>query len=135
MRGRRASGALSPATVRRIVAAVLRRERREAKIQVTFFGLVRMRALNARWKGHDRPTDVLSFTLPLPDGSLAADVYICAQVGRRQARELGVPERQELIRLVVHGTLHALGYDHPEGPRRTQSAMWRRQERYVRALA
>jgi ssRNA-specific RNase YbeY (16S rRNA maturation enzyme) len=36
---------------------------------------------------------------------------------------------------VVHGTLHALGRDHPEGLARTRSAMWRRQERYVEALA
>jgi ssRNA-specific RNase YbeY (16S rRNA maturation enzyme) len=36
---------------------------------------------------------------------------------------------------VVHGTLHALGHDHPEGPDRTRSPMWRRQERYVEALA
>jgi probable rRNA maturation factor len=40
-----------------------------------------------------------------------------------------------LIRLVVHGTLHALGREHPEGQERTRSAMWRRQERYVEALA
>ena len=37
-------------------------------------------------------------------------------------------------RLVVHGTLHVLGREHPEGPDRTRSAMWRRQERYVEAL-
>ena len=42
--------------------------------------------------------------------------------------------REELVRLVVHGTLHVLGYDHPDGPGRTRSAMWRRQERYVRRL-
>jgi probable rRNA maturation factor len=48
---------------------------------------------------------------------------------------LGIPLREELIRLVVHGTLHALGWDHPEGPGRTRSAMWRKQERYVEALA
>jgi probable rRNA maturation factor len=43
--------------------------------------------------------------------------------------------REELVRLIVHGTLHALGRDHPEGAGRTRSAMWRRQERYVEALA
>ena len=41
---------------------------------------------------------------------------------------------QELLRLAVHGTLHVLGYDHPDGPGRTRCSMWRRQERYVRRL-
>jgi probable rRNA maturation factor len=43
--------------------------------------------------------------------------------------------REELIRLVVHGTLHVLGYDHPDHGERERSPMWRRQERYVEALA
>jgi probable rRNA maturation factor len=56
-------------------------------------------------------------------------------VAREDARTLGIPWREELVRLVVHGTLHALGQRHPEGPGRTRSAMWRRQERYVETLA
>ena len=56
-------------------------------------------------------------------------------LAEREARAQGIPRREELIRLVVHGTLHALGRDHPEGAGRTRSAMWRRQERYVEALA
>ena len=94
-----------------------------------------MRRLNAEHKGHDRPTDVLTFALDRPGGQAVGDVYICAWVARREARARGIPLREELIRLVVHGTLHALGRDHPEGPERTRSAMWRRQERYVEALA
>jgi probable rRNA maturation factor len=93
-----------------------------------------MQALNRDWKDHDRPTDVISFALPGPDGELVGDVYICPAVARASARELGIPVRQELVRLVIHGTLHVLGYDHPEGAGRTRSAMWRRQERYVKAL-
>lgn len=119
----------------RLVDGVLRRERRRAALTVTFVGPARMRALNREWKGHDTPTDVLSFALPAPDGSLVGDVYICPAVARRSAKELGISPREELTRLVVHGTLHVLGYDHPEGPGRTHSAMWKRQERYVRALA
>ena len=43
--------------------------------------------------------------------------------------------REELLRLVVHGVLHVLGYDHPDGESRERSAMWRRQETLVqRAL-
>jgi ssRNA-specific RNase YbeY (16S rRNA maturation enzyme) len=40
----------------------------------------------------------------------------------------------ELQRLVVHGVLHVLGYDHPEGSGRTRCAMWRRQEAYLRRV-
>ena len=126
---------LSAALVRRVVEAVLRGERRRALVSVTFLGRDAMRRLNGRHKGHDRPTDVLSFALNDPTGATVGDVYVCAWVAEREARSRGIPLRQELIRLVVHGTLHALGRDHPEGAGRTTSPMWRRQERYVSALA
>lgn len=126
---------MPPSTVRRLVQGVLEREKASASITVTFLGPIRMRRLNREWKGHDTPTDVISFALPSPDGTLVGDVYICPSVARRSAKELGIPPREELVRLVVHGTLHVLGYDHPEGPGRTRSAMWLRQERYVKALA
>jgi probable rRNA maturation factor len=122
-------------TVARVVNAVLAGERRAADVTVTFLGPARMRALNRDWKGHDYPTDVLSFALSQPDGGLTGDIYICPSVARAQARGLGVKEREELVRLVVHGTLHLLGHDHPEGSERTRSPMWRKQERYVKALA
>jgi probable rRNA maturation factor len=126
---------LSRTLVQRIVRAVLRAERREALISVTFLGRDSMRRLNAEHKGHDHPTDVLTFSLAGPGGQTIGDIYISPWVARTQARELGVPLRQEVIRLVIHGTLHALGHDHPEGRSRTRSSMWRRQERYVEALA
>jgi probable rRNA maturation factor len=126
---------LSPALVRRVVHRVLKAERRQALISITFLGRDSMRRLNAEHKGRDRPTDVLAFPLANPAGEVIGDVYICPWVARREAKALGIPLRQELIRLVVHGTLHALGRDHPEGAERTRSDMWRRQERYVEALA
>ncbi len=91
-----------------------------------------MRRLNGEYLGHDRPTDVISFGLAGPDGRLAGDVYVCRAVAARNARRHGVSLRQELVRLVIHGTLHALGYDHPDGDHRTRSPMWQRQERYVK---
>lgn len=125
-----------PATrVRRIVEAVLRAERRRGSISITFLGRDAMRRLNARHTGRDRPTDVLSFAMADPSGRAVGDVYVCPWVAAREARSRGIPVRQELVRLVVHGTLHALGRDHPEGEDRTRSPMWRRQERYVDALA
>jgi probable rRNA maturation factor len=117
------------------VRAVLRAERRDAVISVTFLGRDAMRRLNAEHKGRDRPTDVLAFLLTSPHGQTIGDVYICAWVARQEARARRIPLREELIRLVIHGTLHALGREHPEAGDRTRSAMWRRQERYVEALA
>lgn len=133
---------LPVAKVRRIVATVLRAEgraagppSRRADIAITFVGPKAMRRLNREWKGHDEPTDVLSFSLRPPEGGVTGDVYICPAVARIQARLHDVAFPDELARLVVHGTLHVLGYDHPEGLGRTRSAMWRRQERYLKALA
>jgi probable rRNA maturation factor len=103
-------------------------------ISLTFVGRDRMRALHARYKGWARAADVLAFVLPGPDGRLAGDIYICPWTAGRQARRHRVPVREELVRLVVHGTLHVLGWDHPEDGRRMESPMWRRQERYVEAL-
>jgi probable rRNA maturation factor len=126
---------LSRAVVRRVVDVVLRSERRDALISITFLGRDSMRRLNAEHKGHNYPTDVLTFSLTDPGGRSVGDIYICAWVARREARARAIPLREELIRLVIHGTLHALGRDHPEGAGRTRSAMWRRQERYVEGFA
>jgi probable rRNA maturation factor len=126
---------LPDAEVRRAVEAVLRGEGREALVSVTFLGREAMRQLNLRHKGRDRPTDVLAFSLGDPSGRVAGDVYVCPWVAAREARARGIPLREELLRLVVHGTLHALGDEHPEDAGRTRSPMWRRQERYVEALA
>ena len=127
--------ALSSALVRRVVEGVLVGERRPALISVTFLGRDAMRRMNASHTGRDRPTDVLAFALTDGAGRTVGDVYICPWVAAREAKARGLPLREELIRLVIHGTLHALGRTHPAGPARTRSAMWRRQERYVGALA
>jgi probable rRNA maturation factor len=125
---------LSHRAVREAAAHVIRSERARAVLSFTFVGRDRMRGLHARWKGSRRSTDVLAFSLPAPDGVLAGDVYICPWTASREARRRGIPLREELVRLVVHGTLHALGWEHPDDERRERSAMWKRQERHVRAL-
>ena len=74
-------------------------------------------------------TDVITFALGVdPAGTMRADIYICTDVAREQARVHGVSVREETQRLVIHGLLHACGYDHPVDESRTTSPMWRRQE-------
>ena len=119
----------------RAVREVLRRERRSAFISLTFVGRDRMRALNRRYMGKRGATDVLAFALAGPDGTLAGDVYVCPWYAAREAKRHRVSLREELVRLIVHGTLHVLGWDHPDDASRNRSPMWHRQERYVAALA
>lgn len=125
---------LAGPTVRRIVRLILAGETHpDIACTVTFLSAGRMRTLNRRTFGLDRSTDVIAFGLPHGD-TLVGDVYVCPAAARRSARDRGIPVRQELVRLVTHGVLHVLGYDHGEGEDRLASEMWRRQERYVRAL-
>ncbi|MGH7593104.1 MAG: rRNA maturation RNase YbeY [Gemmatimonadales bacterium] len=128
------AGGLPDRAVRAAVRHVLRCERRRARIAVTFLGKRQMRQLNADFLRHDQPTDVLAFALQQPDGSQAGDIYICRYVAARNARAHHATVRQELQRLIVHGTLHVLGWNHPDGASRSRSAMWRQQERLVAGL-
>jgi probable rRNA maturation factor len=132
--GRLVLGRARAATLAR---AVLRAEgARRATLSIAFVSRRRIAALNRRHLGHDGPTDVISFGLaPVVPGGVQGDIYIAPDVARENARRHGVPLREELARLVVHGTLHVLGHDHPEGGRE-RSPMWRRQEALLRrALA
>lgn len=72
--------------------------------------------LNREWRGKDRPTDVLAFSLREgPFGDLhesLGDVVISLETAARQARENGLSLGEEIDRLLVHGILHLAGYDH-----------------------
>lgn len=114
--------------------AVLRREGVEAaELSFALVGDEEIARLNREYLEHEGPTDVISFELPAPGGARVGDVYIGAEQARRQAAELGVPLREELLRLAVHGTLHVLGHDHPAGDREG-SPMYRLQEEILREV-
>jgi rRNA maturation RNase YbeY len=93
-------------------------------------------ALNERWRGRRGATDVLSFSLregrhARHRGALLGDVVIAVGVAKRQAAERGHDLEAECRRLLVHGVLHLLGYDHvrPDEARRMRAkerALWRR---------
>ncbi len=148
---------VSAAAAARLVRGVLRAEGvRRAVVSVAFVGRRRIRTLNRQHLGRDAETDVIAFSLtpapahgppgaprgrghpPLATRRLATgivgDVYVCVPVAAAQARRFQATAREEVRRLVVHGVLHVLGYDHPADARRTAGPMWRRQERLLRRL-
>jgi probable rRNA maturation factor len=123
-------------TIADLARATLRAERvRDALLSITLVDRRTIARLNRRHLGHAGSTDVISFGFARATARdpVVGDVYIAPEIGRENAKERGVPAREELARLVVHGVLHVLGYDHPDGDdEREASAMWRRQERLVR---
>ena len=107
-----------------MLRSAARRWARE-ELSIALVSDAEMRALNRRWRGQDRPTDVLSF--PLQEPGLLGDVVISLQTARRQAREGGWPLAAELRRLLAHGLLHCRGYDHAHpGEARRMAAAERR---------
>ena len=103
----------------------------DATISLTLVDDMMMRALNLQFLQRDHVTDVMAFPLYEPGQPMVGDVYIGFGQAYLQARELGIPVETELARLAIHGTLHVLGYDHPEDARRESSEMWTLQEQIL----
>jgi probable rRNA maturation factor len=119
----------------RVAKRVLAWERAPARshVDITLLPAAAMRRANRRATGRRGLTDVIAYALPQPNGQLLGDVYVCPDAAAKAAGN-GAGLREELVRLAVHGTLHVLGYDHPEGAGRMRSRMWQLQERYVKRL-
>jgi rRNA maturation RNase YbeY len=115
---------------RAVLAALSMEGRDDLEVSVALHDDADMRELNRRYLGKDAPTDVLAFALG-EDDDLVGDLYIGVEQAARQAKELDVPLEEELARLAIHGTLHVLGHDHPEGRGRETSDMFVLQERLL----
>lgn len=89
------------------------------------------RKLNKKFRGKDKPTDVLSFVYNDPD--LLGEVYISLQRADVQARRYGVSYDEELARLLVHGLLHLFGYDHIK--KSDREIMEKRESEYLKMLS
>jgi len=119
---------------RRLLTAL---RRRDAELSILLVSDAEMRRLNRTWRDRDRTTDVLAFAQGegeggVPDG-LLGDVVISVDTARRQAAERGLTLAAEADRLLVHGLLHLLGYDH-EVSEREARRMQRRERALLRVL-
>ena len=113
---------------------------RTVELSVRLAGDQEVRELNGKWRGHDKATNVLSF--PLVDAAelqdtnvsgrelLLGDIVLAHGVCESEADEKGVSIEQHAAHLVVHGTLHLLGYDHQHDDDAAEM-----EAREVRALA
>jgi probable rRNA maturation factor len=107
----------------------------EGEISVALLDDPSIAELNFTHLGHAGPTDVLAFALYEEGEPVLGDVYVGVDQAERQAADAGVTLREELVRLVVHGTLHVLGLDHPaDAAERDASPMYRTQEALVESV-
>ena len=127
-----ASAAEVEAAVRAALAAQTLAPPEGAEISVTFLDDAAITTLNEQWLDREGATDVISFGLG--SAPLVADIYVSIESARRNADRFGVEPREELMRLVVHGVLHAAGYDHPDDETRASSEMFELQERVIDLL-
>lgn len=104
-----------PDSVRRWVKAALAGHREKTELGIRIVDRAESAALNERYRGKQGPTNVLSFAADLPDFiplPLLGDLVICAPVVLQEALAQGKHPDAHWAHMVVHGTLHLLGYDH-----------------------
>jgi len=123
---------LKKTDIRRIISYICTQERvGTAELSVVLVDDKTIRAMNKHFLRHDYVTDVITF--PLEEDRINAEMYINVQQAKRQAKEHRVSVQNEMTRLIVHGTLHALGYDDTTPTQRKK--MHAVQERYVSDLS
>ena len=106
----------------------------EAEISVALLADGAIAAMNDQFLEHEGPTDVITFAMHEGDEPPLGDVYVGVEQAVRQAAEFGATPEEEVLRVAVHGVLHVLGYEHPQGPERMQSEMFIRQEELLRSF-
>lgn len=105
------------ALAERAVAAALEGRGETGAVTLLFTSDAEMQVLNRDWRGKDKPTNVLSFPapdMPVPEGEATplGDIALACETVSREAAEQGKPLADHTAHLIVHGTLHLLGYDH-----------------------
>jgi probable rRNA maturation factor len=131
----------SNAKLSRWAQAALGARARGRLLGLRVVGRAESRRLNKTWRGKDKPTNVLSFpvstqqlaTYPPGTAPPLGDLVVCARVVASEAAEQGKRLEQHWAHLVVHGSLHLIGYDHELGVPE-QIRMERREVRVLRAL-
>ena len=102
---------------RRWLEAVLPQFQEESEVTIRVVDEAESHELNHTYRGKDKPTNVLSFPFEAPPGielPLLGDLIICRQVVEKEAAEQEKPLLAHWAHMVVHGSLHLLGYDHIE---------------------
>lgn len=110
--------------VKQVVAGTLRRMRIKGKISVgvVFMSAEKIQDVNREYRGEDRPTDVLSLLYNENSGShkYLGEILVCMREVRKHAKERSTTIKRELAHVLVHATLHLLGWEHDKSKKDTE---------------
>jgi len=133
--------------VKKIVGIVLKGEGATVgtDVSIAFIGPGRMRKLNKTYRKKNRVTDVLSFSNvkvgfekfkigPAQKTEGLGEIVICLREVVKNAKKDSITQEQELLRVVIHGVLHLLGFDHEKSEEEAKK-MVRKQEQYLQELS
>ena len=125
--------AVKATTIRRLTQSILAEAGQPtADLSLSLVGRTRMRSLNRLYRERDYPTDVLAFPtaqIGTPGTAFLGDVVICVPIAIAQASRFENTADEEMLRLLIHGTLHLLGYDHEQSKR--EATRMQRKERTI----
>lgn len=111
----------------------------DAELSILVTDDTEIRKLNKKFRGKDQTTDVLSFPQDSPGRqgfpAILGDVVISLETTRRQATERDASVSEEFLRLLIHGVLHLLRYDHEDVPRSEAERMRRKERSLARKLS
>lgn len=137
--GRSTKGAVpSKQLIKRVIETVLRSEKIQdrGEISVVFVGHQKIRQLHRSFLKDSTTTDVITFPYKQEPHAVKdapfGDIYICLPQAHLNAKEYNQSIKTELIRLIIHGVLHLLGYtDHKPKEKKT---MWAKQEMLLKKI-
>ena len=115
--------------LKKVAEIVLEGEKtKEVELSIALVGQGRIRELNKRYRGKNRATDVLAF----PNNEFGlGEIAICLREVKKNAKRFGSVFEKELVRVLIHGILHLLGYDHEISPKR-EKEMETKQNYYLK---
>lgn len=97
-------------------------------LSIALVSQTEMKRLNKEYRGKNKATDILSFRY-----GDSGEIVICPEEVRKNAEEFNSTFNEELAKVLIHGTLHLLGYDHEKGGRRAKE-MTKKEEYYLKKI-
>ena len=130
-------GGLNSTQIKKVVNFLSKKERKiKGELEINIVDNKEIKKLNKIYRGINSPTDVLSFAWQeeksLKNSNFLGQIYLSAKQIKIQSKEYKVSEKEEFVRMLVHGLMHLIGFDHQK--EREAKRMFQKQESYLKEI-